>query len=87
VASKASGRKVKPGASFKYYLSGQAGRHPEGLTGPQPDTEKTDRWHRRNYDMGLGTLISFSQSEHQDSHKVWGTQLDDYGHYQPIDLQ
>jgi hypothetical protein len=41
----------------------------------------------RNYDMGLGTLISFSQSEHQGSHKVWGTQLDDHGHYQPIDLQ
>ena len=42
---------------------------------------------RRNYDVGLGTLISYSQSEHQGSHKVWGTQLDDHGHYQPIDLQ
>src|SRR5262245_56160857 len=25
--------------------------------------------------MGLGTLISFSPSDHQCSHKVWGTQL------------
>ena len=63
----------------------------EGLkrAGPQPDTEKlVDGLETiRNYDMGLGTLITFSQSEHQGSHKVWGTQLDDHGHYQPIDLQ
>jgi len=41
----------------------------------------------RNFDLGLGTPINFSQSEHQGSHKVWGTQLDDHGRYQPIDLQ
>ena len=41
----------------------------------------------RNFDIGLGTPINFSQSEHQASHKVWGTQLDDHGRYQPIDLQ
>jgi len=40
-----------------------------------------------SFDMGLGTLISFGQTEHQGSHKVWGTQLDAEGHYQPIDLQ
>jgi len=43
----------------------------EGLkrAGPQPDTEKlVDSLETiRNYDMGLGTLISFS--EHQGSHK------------------
>ena len=63
----------------------------EGLkrAGQQPDTEKlVDGLETiRNYDIGLGTLISFSQSEHQGSHKVWGTQLDDHGHYQPVDLQ
>jgi branched-chain amino acid transport system substrate-binding protein len=63
----------------------------EGLkrAGPQPDTEKlVDGLESlRNFDMGLGTLINFSQSEHQGSHKVWGTQLDDRGHYQPFDLQ
>jgi len=37
--------------------------------------------------LGLGTPINFSQSEHQGSHKVWGTQLDDHGRYQLIDLQ
>jgi ABC-type branched-subunit amino acid transport system substrate-binding protein len=58
-------------------------------TGPQLDTEKlVDALENlRGFDMGLGTLINFSPSEHQGSHKVWGTQLDDHGHYQPIDLE
>ena len=38
-------------------------------------------------DIGLGTPVTFSRSEHQGVHKVWGTQLDETGHYQPIDLQ
>jgi branched-chain amino acid transport system substrate-binding protein len=41
----------------------------------------------RDYDIGLGTPVTFGQSEHQGVHKVWGTQLDANGHYQPIDLQ
>jgi hypothetical protein len=36
---------------------------------------------------GLGTPVTFSSNEHQGSHKVWGTQLDEAGHYQPIDLR
>jgi ABC-type branched-subunit amino acid transport system substrate-binding protein len=38
-------------------------------------------------DIGLGTPVTFSRSEHQGVHKVWGTQLDADGRYQPIDLQ
>jgi ABC-type branched-subunit amino acid transport system substrate-binding protein len=38
-------------------------------------------------DIGLGTPVTFSRSEHQGMHKVWGTQLDEIGHYQPVDLQ
>jgi ABC-type branched-subunit amino acid transport system substrate-binding protein len=38
-------------------------------------------------DIGLGTPVSFSRSEHQGIHKVWGTQLDEAGHYQPLDLE
>ena len=38
-------------------------------------------------DIGLGTPVTFSRSEHPGVHKVWGTQLDETGHYQPIDLQ
>jgi ABC-type branched-subunit amino acid transport system substrate-binding protein len=57
--------------------------------GPQLDTESlVDSLERlRGFDMGLGTLISFSPSEHQGSHKVWGTELDERGHYLPIDLE
>jgi len=58
-------------------------------TGPQLDTEKlVDTFENmRNFDMGLGTLISYGRAEHQGSHKVWGTQLDASGHYQAIELQ
>lgn len=41
----------------------------------------------RDLDIGLGTQVNFSRSEHQGVHKVWGTQLDENGRYQPIDLQ
>jgi branched-chain amino acid transport system substrate-binding protein len=41
----------------------------------------------RDLDIGLGTPVIFSRSDHQGVHKVWGTQLDEAGHYRPIDLQ
>src|SRR5262252_6591817 len=41
----------------------------------------------RDLDIGLGTTVNFNRSEHQGVHKVWGTQLDANGHFQPIDLQ
>ena len=41
----------------------------------------------RDFDIGLGTPVIFSRSDHQGVHRVWGTQLDETGHYQPIDLQ
>jgi len=41
----------------------------------------------RDLDIGLGTPVIFSRSDHQGVHKAWGTQLDEAGHYQPIDLQ
>jgi branched-chain amino acid transport system substrate-binding protein len=37
-------------------------------------------------DMGLGVPLAFGLSEHQASHKVWGTVLDAAGVYQPLDL-
>jgi len=57
--------------------------------GPQLDTEKlVDTLENlRDLDVGLGTPVTFSGSEHQGVHKVWGTQLDPNGHYQPLDLQ
>ncbi len=41
----------------------------------------------RNLDMGLGTPLSFGRGEHQASHKIWGTMLDETGKYQPIELE
>jgi branched-chain amino acid transport system substrate-binding protein len=57
--------------------------------GPQLDTEKLVATFEnlRDLDIGLGTPMTFSRSEHQGVHKVWGTQLDADGRYQPIDLQ
>ena len=57
--------------------------------GPQLDTERLVETleNLRDLNIGLGTPVTFSKSEHQGMHKVWGTQLDETGHYQPIDLQ
>jgi branched-chain amino acid transport system substrate-binding protein len=38
-------------------------------------------------DLGLGTPVSFGSTEHQASHKVWGTVLDRSGNYQALDLE
>lgn len=58
-------------------------------TGPQVDTEKLvdalETMHK--YEAGVGTPLSFGRTEHQASHKIWGTQLDAAGHYQPFDMQ
>jgi ABC-type branched-subunit amino acid transport system substrate-binding protein len=40
----------------------------------------------RGLDVGLGVPISFGLSEHQGSHKVWGTVLDAAGNFQPLEL-
>jgi branched-chain amino acid transport system substrate-binding protein len=58
-------------------------------TGAQLDTEKLvgTLENLRDLDIGLGTPVTFSRSDHQGVHKVWGTQLDETGHYQAIDLQ
>jgi ABC-type branched-subunit amino acid transport system substrate-binding protein len=63
----------------------------EGLkrVGSQLDTEKLvdtlESMH--DIDMGLGPLVNFGPGEHQAVHKVWGTELDQTGHYHAIDLQ
>jgi ABC-type branched-subunit amino acid transport system substrate-binding protein len=37
-------------------------------------------------DLGIGTPLGFSKSDHQASHKVWGTTLEPSGKYRPIEL-
>ena len=41
----------------------------------------------KDVDLGFGAKLSFSLSEHQGSHKVWGTRLDDKCLVQSIDLE
>jgi branched-chain amino acid transport system substrate-binding protein len=41
----------------------------------------------RNIDLGLGTPLSFGRAEHQASHKIWGTAIDDNGKYAPLELE
>jgi branched-chain amino acid transport system substrate-binding protein len=58
-------------------------------TGPQLDTERLiDTLEgMRNLDLGLGTQLNFGRAEHQASHKIWGTAIDENGRYQPIELE
>jgi len=57
--------------------------------GPKLDTELlVDTFEGiQNLDLGIGTPISFGLTEHQGSHKVWGTILDEKGQYQILDLE
>ena len=58
-------------------------------TGPQLDTEKLIDVleNTRNFDLGLGANLGFGRAEHQASHKIWGTALDDNGKYQALELE
>ncbi|MCA1827493.1 MAG: ABC transporter substrate-binding protein [Myxococcales bacterium] len=41
----------------------------------------------KGIDLGVGATMSFGMSEHQASHKVWGTILDASGNIQPLELE
>ena len=75
--------------SLEGYIT--AGLLAEGVrrAGPQIDTERLVEVLEglREFDMGVGTPLTFGRAEHQSSHKVWGTALDQTGRYQPLDLQ
>jgi ABC-type branched-subunit amino acid transport system substrate-binding protein len=57
--------------------------------GPQLDTEKLIDVleNTRNFDLGLGASLGFGRAEHQASHKIWGTAIDENGKYQAIELE
>ncbi|MFL5380039.1 MAG: ABC transporter substrate-binding protein [Myxococcales bacterium] len=56
--------------------------------GPNADTEKIidALEHIQGLDLGTGGQFSFGMSEHQASHKVWGTVLDEKGNFSTFDL-
>jgi ABC-type branched-subunit amino acid transport system substrate-binding protein len=57
--------------------------------GPQVETERLidTLENMRNIDLGLGTALGYGKGEHQASHKIWGTAIDDNGKYQAIELE
>jgi hypothetical protein len=75
--------------SFEGYLAAKVLVEALRRAVPQFDTEKlVDTLESlRDFDIGLGVPVNFSRTEHQALHKVWGTQLDANGRYQPIELQ
>jgi ABC-type branched-subunit amino acid transport system substrate-binding protein len=75
--------------SLEGYLAGSVLVEALRRNGPQLDTEPlVDTFENlRDFDLGLGTPVTFARTEHQALHKVWGTQLNATGHYQPIDLE
>jgi branched-chain amino acid transport system substrate-binding protein len=75
--------------SFEGYVAAQVLIEALKRAGPQLDTEKVVNAleNLRDFDMGLGAMINFGKSEHQGSHKVWGTQLSDSGKYEAFELQ
>jgi branched-chain amino acid transport system substrate-binding protein len=75
--------------SFEGYVAANVLIQGIKRAGPQLDTEKLidTLENMRNLDLGLGTSLNFGRGEHQASHKIWGTMIDNNGKYQPIDLE
>lgn len=75
--------------SFECYLAARVLVEALKRAGPELDTERlVDTLENlRGLELGLGTLIGFSVVEHQGSHKVWGTRINEAGKFEPIELQ
>lgn len=75
--------------SFEYYVAGKVLAEALKRAGPQLDSEKlVDAFESiRDLELGMASPISFSVADHQGSHKVWGTQLSESGHFEALELQ
>ena len=76
-------------SSLEGYISANVLIQAIKRAGPQFDTEKLVDVleNTSNLDLGLGTALSFGRGEHQASHKVWGTALDESGKYQAVEFE
>jgi ABC-type branched-subunit amino acid transport system substrate-binding protein len=80
---------AQPGfVSLEGYIVGSIFVEALKRTGAQLTTEKLVNTLEQieNLDLGFGSKISFSLSEHQGSHKVWGTKLDETCRYKVVDM-
>jgi branched-chain amino acid transport system substrate-binding protein len=75
--------------SFECYLTTRVLIEALKRAGPEIDTERLVDTLENLHDLelGLGTTIGFSVVEHQGSHKVWGTRINEAGKFEPIELQ
>jgi branched-chain amino acid transport system substrate-binding protein len=75
--------------SFEGYIAANVLIQAIKRSGPQIETERLidTLENMRNLDLGLGTPLNFGKGEHQASHKIWGTAIDESGKYQPIELE
>jgi serine/threonine protein kinase/ABC-type branched-subunit amino acid transport system substrate-binding protein len=83
-------RDERPGfVSFEGYLAAKVYVEALKHAGPHVTTEKLiDAFEGiHNLDIGTGGPITFGPSEHQGSHKVWGTMLDGNLNYQILDME
>lgn len=81
---------AQPGfVSLEGFIVGSAFVEALKRTGPELTTEKlVDTLEQFDgIDLGFGTKLSYSLSEHQASHKVWGTRLDKDCTCQTADLE
>ncbi|MFZ5892818.1 MAG: ABC transporter substrate-binding protein [Myxococcota bacterium] len=81
---------AQPGfVSLEGYIVGSVFVEALKQTGPELTTEKLVNALEqfKGVDLGFGSQLSFSLSEHQGSHKIWGTRLDDNCVVQPADLE
>jgi branched-chain amino acid transport system substrate-binding protein len=75
--------------SFEGYVAANVLIQALRKVGPQLDTEALidTLENLQNIDLGLGAKLGFGRAEHQASHKIWGTALDDRGKFQAIELE
>ena len=75
--------------SFEGYIAANILIEALKRVGPQVNTEKliSTLEDMRDIDVGIGTSLNFSRADHQASHNVWGTQIDEKGNYQYLELK
>jgi branched-chain amino acid transport system substrate-binding protein len=75
-------------ASLEGFLAARTFVKALDKTGPNLTTERLIQTLESTdaLDLGIGSSISFSPTEHQGSHKVWGVELDKTGRFQPLKI-